>query len=166
MVEDLSFVVNKCSGFSCANTQFKTNGWAAALLRACLLLFAGSSGCPFSVWAILAFLGLALVVSLIDPPFIISATGQYNNSSNKCPTYWIFLPTLVFEQCIIIKRYSYIYYNSERFMGIKSNDIKKILPYLQHDSLFGIHIPTGIWRKHFWKVITKISTVVSFGWWD
>ena len=35
------------------------------LLSICLLLFAGSPECHFSVWAILVFLGFALTISLI-----------------------------------------------------------------------------------------------------
>ena len=57
-------------------------------------------------------------------------------------------------------------------MGIKSGHdifwvkIRDYMLYLQDNFLFGIPIPSGSWRKYFWKVITKISTVVSFGWWD
>ena len=35
------------------------------LLSMCLLLFAGNAECHFSIWAILAFLGLALTISLL-----------------------------------------------------------------------------------------------------
>lgn len=44
----------------------------------------------------------------MDPLLVISATESDSNS--KYHTHWIFLPTTVFQQCIIIKSYSHIYY--------------------------------------------------------
>ncbi|XP_007944771.1 T-cell receptor-associated transmembrane adapter 1 [Orycteropus afer afer] len=41
------------------------NGLAAAILWVCLLLFPGSFDCHFSIWGLIVFLGLALIISLI-----------------------------------------------------------------------------------------------------